>query len=385
MKKVLFVLQSANVGGTATSLFNLLSLWESKDVEADLFLLEQKGPLLSRAKSFRLLSEEKVISSVLCSKMELGRKGLFSKLIRYSFVLAHRLFGAKKATRWFYRHSAKRLSNKYDVVVAYQESLVTEYVQYINAPRRVAWCHTAYEAFSGNKSLEEQRQLYDAYDMIACVSENGKQSLMHNLHLSAEKIQVVRNTVPAQHIRDLATVEGEIIETRDLTLVSCGRFAPVKRFDRVIEAARAMRSASLEFIWYVIGDGAEYKRIESLIHKYDLQDYVILTGALKNPFRHIGKADCFVMTSESEGQPMVLNEALTLGVPIVTTDFPSSRETVIHEVNSLIAPNTNEGLTETVMRFACDESIRDELVRGAATFVYKNDKIIRQVMSLLDA
>ncbi len=383
MKKVLFVLPSVGLGGTATSLLNLLSLWDSDEYEADLFLMQHAGPFLQRAKTLRLLPEERIISSVLCNKSELKKKGLSALLIRIAFTMAHRIYGVRRTTRWFYQKSARKLSGKYDVVVAYQESQATEYAQYIEAPSRVAWCHMDYHAFSRGKSVSEQKHLYDQYGAIACVSKIVKQSMIDNLHIPASKLQVVYNTIPPLYIRETAEEEGEPIPTSKFTFVSSGRFVRRKRFDRIIKAAAALRDKSIDFRWYLLGDGEEYATIKQAVSDCGLEDHVILTGAKSNPFRYIGKADCFVMTSESEGQPMVLNEAMTLGVPVITTEFPSAKEVVRHGVNALISPNTDDDLVQTVLRFVDDKAIRDTITQGAISFRYDNDTILRQIVDLL--
>ncbi len=384
MKKVLFVLPSVGLGGTATSLLNLLSLWDSDEYEADLFLMHHSGPFLQRAKTLRLLPEERIISSVLCNKSELKKKGFSAFLIRIAFSVAHRIYGARKTTHWFYRKSAQKLSKKYDVVVAYQESQATEYAQYIEAPSRVAWCHMDYNAFSRGRSVLGQKRLYEQYGAVACVSEIVKQSMIDNLHMPAAKLQVVYNTIPPLYIRQTAEEEGDPIPTSKFTFVSCGRFVRRKRFDRIIKAASVLRDKSIDFRWYLLGDGEEYAAIEQAVLQYGLKDNVVLTGAKSNPFRYIAKANCFVMTSESEGQPMVLNEAMTLGIPVITTEFPSAKEVVTHGVNALIAPNTDDGLVQTVLEFVKNDDLRDTITQGAVAFRYDNNTILRQIESLLN-
>ena len=110
MKKALFILESPHMGGTATSLLNLLSLWDSQEYEADLFFLHHTGPFLERAKSLRLLPEERIISSIRCSKSALKQKGLVATFIRMFFFIGHHLFGIKKTTQWFYRRRSSAVS-----------------------------------------------------------------------------------------------------------------------------------------------------------------------------------------------------------------------------------------------------------------------------------
>ena len=67
---------------------------------------------------------------------------------------------------------------------------------------------------------------------------------------------------------------------------------------------------------------------------------VTFTGQLDNPYPVMAGADCFVLTSDYEGQPIVLLEALVLGLPIVTTDFDT--------VDGALPPGTGRVVARTV-------------------------------------
>lgn len=384
-KKVLFIMGSARAGGTITSLLNLLSLLDKDKIEAHLFLQTHSGVLLSRTQEHYLLPEDPIISSILCSKSELEGKGLRAHLTRISFVLRHRLFGVKKAYAHFYRKSAKKLSGKYDAVVAYQEGAIADYARYIKAPRHVAWCHMDYNSFciAGGNSLGDWKEIYSSFTYIACVSDVVRNSIIENLGYPAKDISVVYNTIPPAYIKS-RVVGRENIQKRKLTLVSSGRYVPRKRFDRFVLAAEKLKAKGIDFIWYLLGDGELYSEIADMIKEKGLDGELIQVGAVENPFVYYNAADVFVMASESEGQPMVLNEALTLSVPVITTEFPSAHEVVKDGIYGLIVPNTDEGLAEGVLRYAEDAALRDNLKSNACNFRYGNDEILESVYKILD-
>ena len=203
-KKVLFVIGSARAGGTITSLLNLISLLDEEKVEAHLFLQNHTGVLLPRTQAHHLLPEEPIISSILCDKEELKRKGLQARLTRSFFAVFHRLFGVKRANAHYYKKSARKLSNQYDVVVAYQEGAIADYARYIKAPRHVAWCHMDYDAFSvsGGRSKEDWREVYENYDAIACVSDVVLNSIIDSIDYPTDKISVIYNTIPPKYIQN---------------------------------------------------------------------------------------------------------------------------------------------------------------------------------------
>lgn len=383
MKKILFVIQSLHSGGSITSLLNLLRLLKEKRIETDLFLMEHDGVFMSRAKDItNLLPEENGIASVICSKNKLRKYGICGLLNRAFYVMCHRLFGTGLANKYFYQKSAKKLSGKYDVVIAYQESMTTEYVQFIQADNKIAWCHMDLAAFSKGKTLESQKKLYDNFSKIVCVSDYVKRSMIEGLNIETDRICKIYNTIPVKPILDGAK-EIIHIKKRTYTFLSMGRFVKRKNFDRVVFAASKLKEDKISFIWYILGDGEEHKAIKDMIEKYDLQNEVILLGVVANPFPYVKEADAFVLTSETEAQPMVLNEALTLGIPVISTRFASALEVVDDGVNGIVVDNSSDGVLYGVRTFINDNVLRNKIKKGAELFEYDNDVIISQVIDLL--
>jgi glycosyltransferase involved in cell wall biosynthesis len=177
----------------------------------------------------------------------------------------------------------------------------------------------------------------------------------------------------------MASSETVFPKSQGIFFVSSGRYVARKRMDRFVLAADALKRKGIRFVWYLLGDGEEKEKIKLMIEQYDLQENVIQIGAVSNPFVYYKEADCFVMASESEGQPMVLNEALILGTPIITTNFPSAQEVIGDKGYGLIVSNTDEGLISGVLNFAEDDQLRLKMTQAAKEFVYPNEKLLKQI------
>lgn len=384
MKKVLFILPAVRSGGSATSMLNLLGLLKERGYEADLFLFQREGCFLERAERVaHVLPEEKIISSVMCPKKQLKSKGLISLLIRMTFVLCHIICGKEKAVELFFRASAKKHSEKYDTVIAYQESLSTDYAQYIECKKRIAWVHSDYHRFAIGKSVEQEQKLYNQYDEIVCVSQVSQNSMLENLHLSASHVHLIYNTIPREFIINQSKEEVEFLIKRTYTFISMGRFTSEKGFDRAIEVAFRLKNEGVDFIWYIIGDGEDFATIKDRIVEKKLEDYLLLLGLKSNPFPYIRQADCFVMTSRCEAQPMVINEALTLDIPVISTRFSSVEEVIKDGVTGFINDNDEDGIYSGILRYISDDDARNKIKAGAKEFSYANDEIENTVISLL--
>ena len=83
----------------------------------------------------------------------------------------------------------------------------------------------------------------------------------------------------------------------------------------------------------IIGDGNDrlIKETRAKISNYNLDDKLILLGKRDNPYPYMKASNLYVCTSFSEAYPCVINEAKALGLPVVSNDFPSSREVLNDE------------------------------------------------------
>lgn len=253
----------------------------------------------------------------------------------------------------------KKYDNKYDCVVAYQESIATSLVAKIKCKRKIAWVHNDYDNVKRIcGGAENLRWLYSNFDKIVCVSKAGKRNFQKKSGLSSEKIEYVYNTLRSDSIRSKAQIpielvleDGknkthvlEVLEKHAIKFVSSGRFAEQKRFDRVIQTAKRLKTEKVDFCWVIVGNGDQFEQIEKAIREENLSDVVVLTGGLNNPFPVVRVCDVFVLTSQFEAHPMVANEALLLGKPVITTNYESALEVVENGVNGLICEMSVDGI-----------------------------------------
>ena len=384
-QKVLFVLQALRAGGSASSLVNLVEELKIAGFDLSVFLMEIEGMYLERCKkSVNVLLEEILISSVVCNRRKLKDKGLSFFLIRLLYSAISKVINENKVNNWIYKKSARKLQG-YDVVIAFQEELVTEYSQYIECKKRIAWCHTAFDKFVHNRSICLMKKIYSQYDNIVCVSEVSKASMIENLDIELNKIQVIHNVLNINYIKNRAELINNIPKNDcSYIFVSMGRMVPVKRFDRIIDAAVNLHADGFDFKWYVIGDGPKKGELQQLADKKNMSKSVIFVGQKENPFPWIKNADLFVMTSESEAQPMSINEALILGIPVVTTDFPSSREVVVDGDTGLIVSNNASGVYKGIIEYIENKSLQMKLSKGAKHFSYDNNEIVNKIGELIN-
>ncbi|WP_066258927.1 CDP-glycerol glycerophosphotransferase family protein [Neobacillus drentensis] len=160
--------------------------------------------------------------------------------------------------------------------------------------------------------------------------------------------------------------------------VNMGRLSPEKGQDNLIKAFAEFHKGFPESKLYILGEGLLRKDLESLIVELQLEESVYLVGQVENPFKLMKKCDCFVLSSHYEGQPMVLLEAMTLGMKILATDIVANRTVLEQGRYGLLVENSIEGLEKGLTQLAKneldnkpDEFIADEYNKKAMGTFYK--------------
>lgn len=129
-------------------------------------------------------------------------------------------------------------------------------------------------------------------------------------------------------------------------IMSAGLLLPIKRFDLAIQAAAEILPQYPEWKWIICGEGPERTYLEELIAQNHLQDQMLLLGTVNNMEKEYQNAAMFVMTSEMEGLPMVLLEAKSWGLPLVSFDIMTGPSDIIRDgINGyLVKPYDTQAL-----------------------------------------
>ncbi len=171
--------------------------------------------------------------------------------------------------------------------------------------------------------------LYHTFDSLVSVSPELEEVNRQRCAAIArpEQFTHARNTVDAARIRKSATAEvnthadGAGRSPLARTFVTVGRISAEKNHARLLRAFAKVHAEDAQTRLTLIGAGPLEVDLRTLVEDLGIVDAVRFTGRVNNPYAIMAAADCFVLSSDYEGQPIVLLEALVLGLPIVTTDF----------------------------------------------------------------
>jgi CDP-glycerol glycerophosphotransferase len=129
-----------------------------------------------------------------------------------------------------------------------------------------------------------------------------------------------------------------------------GRFSPEKNQARLIRSFAAVYRENPRVRLVIVGHGPLRSELQQLIDGSGLSNVAFVVGPFPNPFPVLAAADCFVLSSNYEGQPMVLMEAALAGLPIVTVEFDSALD-ALPDSGIRIVPQSDDGLADGMREF----------------------------------
>ena len=170
------------------------------------------------------------------------------------------------------------------------------------------------------------------------------------------------------------------------TILSAGALLPIKGYDRAIEVAKRILPSRPAWKWVICGEGPEREHLECLIREAGLEKQVFLPGTLRDMEAQYRSAAMVVMTSHMEGLPMVLLEANSYGLPLVSFDIMTGPRDIIEDgVNGSLIPPDNVGvMAEKICGLIDQPLLRKQFSENAALDMDKFDRkaIVEKWMKL---
>ncbi len=146
--------------------------------------------------------------------------------------------------------------------------------------------------------------------------------------------------------------------------VAIGRLTKQKNYHMMIKGFKRFVSDHPCEKLLIYGDGEEKAKIEQLIRDYSLEDNVRLMGKTDNVAEVLSHAKAFVMTSDFEGMPNAMLEAMAVGLPVIVTDCPCGgpRMIIKNNVNGILLPvNDVDSLYNALKRIEQDTEFRKSI------------------------
>lgn len=216
----------------------------------------------------------------------------------------------------------------------------------------------------GNQNMNILREAYAKADNVCVVSPalieptgkiNGGKDNIHVVHNLNDYDSIIERSNEDLLIDDNSTVYnndiGSVLNSNSLKFITIGRFSPEKGHKRLINAFNRFCKDYPDSQLIIIGGyGVLYESLCQLVDSVEYGDNITLISNISNPMPILKQCDLFILSSYHEGWPMVLMEADTLSVPIISTDIESTR--CMGDYAGFLVENSEMGILQGMYDFA---------------------------------
>lgn len=379
MKKILFSAYSLDVGGIETALVTLLK-YLVKDYDITLVLEKKQGVFLND-----LPSDIKIVTYTPSN-------------IKFRII--------RKAINFFKQLSFKiKYKNKFEFSADFATySMPASFVARTASKNNAIWIHNNYMNFYDNnikqyrkffKSLKVQefKKIVFVSDLdkkvfIAQFPELTKQTIVCNNLIDYKRIQKLADEkIPDEDLKKIFGVDYSNIKLDKVEkeirpkvpiFLNVGRHdEKQKKISRILDATEKLNKNGFKFKVLLVGKGTNTKDYERIIKEKKL-DNVIVLGAKKNPYPYFKISDCFLLSSQFEGYPVVYVESEILGLPIITTDVSDSKKDIDGKYGKVVE-NSSKGVYR---------GMKDFLENGIKTEEFRveefNKDIVKKVKKIVN-
>lgn len=223
---------------------------------------------------------------------------------------------------------------------------------------------------------------------VLAVSGEVAESIGRRGLVERTRVVTLMNGVPVEQVRAEAAQGHDVrrelnIPEDHLVVGTVAVLRSQKRLTDWFQVAARVAAERPHVTFLLVGGGPLEAEVRTLVESLGLSPRVRMPGFRADGRRLMGTMDVFLMTSEFEGLPIALLEAMTLGKPVVSTRVGGIPEVVETGVTGLLAPvGALDELTSSVTRLLDDASLRTRLGAAGAAKVESEYHVQRRVRAI---
>jgi glycosyltransferase involved in cell wall biosynthesis len=200
---------------------------------------------------------------------------------------------------------------------------------------------------------------YPGLDALVTLTAHDRDAYRSRLRGGPTRVVAIPNAVPG-----MSAAPGGRSEP---VVLGVGRLSAQKGFGRLIRAFAPVAAAHPEWRLRICGDGPRRRFLHRLVRDLGLTERVALPGAVRGIEHEMARASVFALSSRFEGFPMVLLEAMSMGLAIVSFDCPTGPRELLDDGRSgiLVPEGDVDALAAALERVVADAELRGRLGRGA--------------------
>lgn len=257
---------------------------------------------------------------------------------------------------------------RFDTAIAAQEGFYAQFVMNkVRAKKKLLWIHNDMSIchWTGKYFTSDQAEgdCYRRFDRVVCVSGTVAKS-MEGLFGPMDNLCVCYNPIDTSEIDEKLT-QPQPDRPKEPLFVAVGRLADQKGFDRLLRICRRLNEKTGAYRVWILGDGEDREKLTAELARGGLKN-VELLGNQPNPFPYMKAADWLICTSRHEGFNTALQEAVWVGVPILTMATSGTGELLGDSEYGIVTENSEDAFFQAMCRVLEDPSLRDHYREATA-------------------
>jgi glycosyltransferase involved in cell wall biosynthesis len=211
------------------------------------------------------------------------------------------------------------------------------------------------------------RSTYPKLDALAVLTDGDLEDYTRLLSGAKTKVRRIPNALPPSDA-PAAALDRKVV-------IAAGRLRRQKGFDLLIRAYAEVARTHPDWKLHIYGAGEEKAALQGLIEGSVLEDTVTLMGATRTLCDELAKGSIFVLSSRYEGFGMVILEAMSQGLPVVTFDCPRGPGDIVSDgEDGIVVPNGDiDGLARAIVELIEDEDKRRRYGAAAPAKAHRYD------------
>ena len=181
----------------------------------------------------------------------------------------------------------------------------------------------------------------------------------------------------------LCTHRSQLEPSKTLTVGLVARFRPQKRVDRWVEVAAALHKKNPNIKFIMVGDGPDDEMLRQKIAGFNLKDVIQLTGMLSDTYQAYKQIDIFLLTSDFEGLPLALLEAMSCGCVPVVSNVGGIKQLDFTGIGYKFNEFDPEQIADKINCYTKNPSSYFDESNKARAFVIKNYSLTKQVNEII--
>lgn len=260
---------------------------------------------------------------------------------------------------------------KPDIVVTLSLQFDYYFLPFITKAKTIREFHSSRYLYDINRNKNNsflKRIKYTIHDFIEeKYNHNVILTIDERKHYKSKNIVVIPNGINV--------ISNSTAKLKKKTVISAGRIAPVKGFDKLIKTWTIIVKKYPDWKLEIYGEGKtkDINKLQKQINKLNLQKQVCLCGQTDNLQDKMLESSIYIMSSKTECFPMVLLEAQSVGLPIVSFDCSYGPKNIIthNQDGILVEDQNNDKLANAIMQLIENENTRIEMGTKAKENVKK--------------